>query len=80
MSAKLLKFEPFAEDRKARRKRWLSPETAMRRLLREEAAAERQLLTVRAALMTERRRYAKKHRLQILPSLDTVRRLFGCGR
>lgn len=64
-------------DVEAPAKREPSPETQLRRLFRQEAAAELRLLEVRGELTAARCRYARKHRLAMLPSLDTLRRLFG---
>lgn len=54
-----------------------SPETSLRRAFSAEARAEKALLEARFNMVQARKRYAAKHRLQMMPSMDTLRRLFG---
>lgn len=73
MTARLLHVVETAE-RAEEPKPPVSPETALRRLFKREAALERDLLEVRRAIGVERGRYAAKHRLGCFPPIDTLRR------
>lgn len=55
----------------------IDPERRLRTLFRAEAAAEKRLAGIRGHIAAERSRYAAKHRLGFLPSLDRLRSLFG---
>lgn len=52
------------------------PEDVLPNLFATEAALTRQLADVRRSILEERRRYGAKHGLLMLPSYDTLRRLF----
>lgn len=54
-----------------------SPEAGLRSLFRQEAELERDLRRLRVELALQRRCYATKHGLLVLPSIDHLRRLFS---
>lgn len=53
------------------------PEESLRELFEQEDALEVQLRLVRAKQALTRRRYADKHGLLMLPSLEHLRRIVG---
>ena len=59
-------FEPVPE-----------PEESLRELFERQTALEAELRQVRARQALVRRRYADKHGLLILPSLEHLRRIVG---